>query len=578
MSTVVDYSAGVPSASAVKNAGHVGAVRYVSDPRAEWMAGKPLSRQEADAFRAEGLNLVSNFEYSKGDAKRGFAGGVADAARAASLHTDAGGPNDAPIFFSVDWDIRLSEWNSTVVEYFRGAASVIGKQRVGIYGHSRVCAWAAEDDVIGHSSTPGKRWAWQTIAWSRGAVTDCVVLLQNVVDTASNPGPVIDGVTVDVSDVLADDYGQWNTPDPAKVTEASMQKPEYNETVQFGPNCNSRWGANVINWLIHTEQGNGTAASLAAYCSRPSSGVSYHYTVRDGEVWSIVDTDLAAWSVLDANPTTINACFAGSFAEWSREEWMAREHDIKIMAWLAVQDAHKYNLPVEVIPPPYHRAPGISDHRYVTDCLRIGTHTDVGGQFPWDVLGYWVGVYSGGIAPEPVVNMIDQEADLAKGWIGKRITDGENVCPDGVGRWAQFENAYIYWSPDTGAYAIPNHVFETYADHGWEAGELGYPVGHHTVLINPDSGEAWGDVQGFQGGAIYRRYGQPGYVMTGLIRAYWNRHGFETGEFGWPISDEQSYPGGKYQDFQYGRITWAPSSVVGTHAEDDFDSIVADKK
>jgi hypothetical protein len=36
------------------------------------------------------------------------------------------------------------------------------------------------------------------------------VLYQRVIDTASNPGPVVGGIRVDVNDVLAQDCGQWN--------------------------------------------------------------------------------------------------------------------------------------------------------------------------------------------------------------------------------------------------------------------------------------------------------------------------------------------------------------------------------
>src|SRR5699024_5691159 len=226
-------------------------------------------------------------------------------------------------------------------------------------------------------------------------------------------------------------------------------KPDYTETVEFGPNNNPRHGARLTNFYLHTELGNASAASLAAYCRYPASGVSYHYTVRDGRVHCPVDTDYAAWSVLDANPSSINLCFAGSFAEWSRDQWLAREHDIKIAAWLAVQDCDKYSLSTRVIPPPYERGEGISDHRYVTQALNIGTHTDVGDNFPWDLFAHYVDVFTGNAAVEPV-NMIDEEADVAAGWIGGRITAGENECPDGVGRWARFDNGYIYWTPETG--------------------------------------------------------------------------------------------------------------------------------
>jgi N-acetyl-anhydromuramyl-L-alanine amidase AmpD len=148
-----------------------------------------------------------------------------------------------------------------------------------------------------------------------------------------------------------------------------------------------------INFFIHTEEGNGSAESLAKFCDG-SNGVSYHYTVRDGKVCDVVDTDYYSWSVLSANVFSINACFAGSRAGMSRQEWLARERDIEIVAYLAVQDARKYGFPTDVIAPPYHQAAGISDHKYVTKQLGIGNHTDVGDNFPWDVFTRYVNKYA----------------------------------------------------------------------------------------------------------------------------------------------------------------------------------------
>ncbi|WP_218003074.1 N-acetylmuramoyl-L-alanine amidase [Nocardia asiatica] len=162
-------------------------------------------------------------------------------------------------------------------------------------------------------------------------------------------------------------------------------KPEYIELDRMGRSGSSRGRARVTNFLLHTQEGNGSAESLAGYLNNPNNGVSYHYTVRDRVVVDVVDTDLASWSVLDANPFTINLCFAGSRAGWSRAEWLRIRDDIRIAAWLAVQDAKKYGFAPTVIAPPYRRGEGISDHRYVTDCLGIGDHTDVGPHFPWDV-------------------------------------------------------------------------------------------------------------------------------------------------------------------------------------------------
>ena len=175
-----------------------------------------------------------------------------------------------------------------------------------------------------------------------------------------------------------------------------MGKPEFREIDRMGNSRSPRQGARITNFLLHTQEGNGTAESLAGYLNNTANGVSYHYTVRDGVVVDVVDTDYASWSVLDANSTTINLCFAGSRASWSREQWLAIEGDIRIAAWIAVQDAKKYGFATDVIAPPYRRAAGISDHRYVTDVLGYGTHTDVGPGFPWDLFTRYVRAFADG--------------------------------------------------------------------------------------------------------------------------------------------------------------------------------------
>jgi hypothetical protein len=175
-----------------------------------------ITRAYADSLTAAGLAIVSNYQYGKpggsapSDFTRGFAGGVSDARTAWQLHTAAGGGQSAPIFFTVDDDINRDTWNTAALQWFRGINSVLGVQRTGVYGGINVCQWAAADGVVGNSRTPGHRWAWQTRSWSHGQVDPAAVLYQRVVSTASNPGPVVGGLEVDVSDALAQDCGQWN--------------------------------------------------------------------------------------------------------------------------------------------------------------------------------------------------------------------------------------------------------------------------------------------------------------------------------------------------------------------------------
>lgn len=174
------------------------------------------------------------------------------------------------------------------------------------------------------------------------------------------------------------------------VPQENSLKPDFNEYWIASPSSSARNGVKVDLFLLHTQEGDGNADSLGKYLANPANNVSYHYTVSqaaDGgvTVCDIVDTDKASWSVLSANNRSINLCFAGSKAGWTRDQWMKQSKAIEVAAYLAVQDCVKYKIPILVIPPPYKNPPGgISDHAYVTKRLKDGSHTDVGDNFPWD--------------------------------------------------------------------------------------------------------------------------------------------------------------------------------------------------
>lgn len=214
---LVDFAEHLVAPDRIAAAGFIGAIVYVSESRpGANFDFKPVSREYSDALRAAGLHVVSAYQFGKpgwpnpSDYTRGFDGGAADAATAVGLHAAAGGPASAPIFFSIDEDIDHDTWTSLAVQWFRGINSVLGVARTGIYGHARACRWAVDDGVIGHSMTSGRRWAWQTRAWSGGAREPTAVLYQSAVFTGSDPAVVVDGVHVDADDVLADDFGQWD--------------------------------------------------------------------------------------------------------------------------------------------------------------------------------------------------------------------------------------------------------------------------------------------------------------------------------------------------------------------------------
>ncbi|QAY10959.1 lysin A [Mycobacterium phage Pollywog] len=198
---------------------------------------------------------------------------------------------------------------------------------------------------------------------------------------------------------------------PPATPEVPMpeNRPDFNEFAIWSANNSVRSGKPTM-FLIHTQEGGGgdAAAENLAKWFQNSNGVSYHYTISqasDGGVTVVdcVDTDRAAWSVGNANSISINLCFAGSRAAWSRDQWMKQSNAIDVAAYLAVQDAKKYGFAPLVVPPPYTNGrPGISDHRWVTDVFKWGTHTDVGAWFPWDYFAERVAFWAnGGVATEP---------------------------------------------------------------------------------------------------------------------------------------------------------------------------------
>lgn len=200
-------------------------------------------------------------------------------------------------------------------------------------------------------------------------------------------------------------------PLPTQEQPVDSLRPDFHEYARWSPNNQSRNGTKIDLFLLHTQEGGSTkdgADNLARWLGNPANKVSYHYTVSQDPVdqgvtvVDVVDTDLAAWSVLSANNRSINLCFAGSSVKWSIDQWMRNSKAIDAAAWLAVQDCKKYGIPTTVIAPPYNAGrAGISDHAYVTKVLKDGTHSDVGPNFPWPYFASKVAEYAHG-KPAPV--------------------------------------------------------------------------------------------------------------------------------------------------------------------------------
>jgi len=200
----VDYSFSRPDLNCLKSKGKKFVLRYLSYVD----GGKNLSKSEAQAIQGAGLGLCSNWENSAGDAKGGYNAGVEYAREADKQHKACGGPPEAPIYFSVDWDASSSEISGPVSDYFRGIASVVGLARTGAYG-----SYACIDYLFDHGLIT---YGWQTYAWSNGKWDSRAHIRQY-----SNNHEMCSG-TVDYNQAMTDQYGQWGAQQPKKHYGGSM--------------------------------------------------------------------------------------------------------------------------------------------------------------------------------------------------------------------------------------------------------------------------------------------------------------------------------------------------------------------
>ena len=185
----LDYSWARPGGAAIKNAGRKFVVRYLFE---DGQGGKGLDASELADLLANGLEICLVYEAYAASPKGGRAVGVAHAEASQREINRLGLPKNSPVYFAIDWDAQAGE-QAVIDEYLRGAASVIGMERVGVYGSAQVMARCMANKTA--------TWFWQTYAWSRGQVTQGIHLYQYL------NGQNLNGA-VDYNRTSLDNYGQ----------------------------------------------------------------------------------------------------------------------------------------------------------------------------------------------------------------------------------------------------------------------------------------------------------------------------------------------------------------------------------
>lgn len=142
------------------------------------------------------------------------------------------------------------------------------------------------------------------------------------------------------------------------------------------------------------------------------------------------------------------------------------------------------------------------------------------------------------------------------GGLGWPTSELLSVAANGGGYGQAFQGGSIYNANGRSGYAVTRDIRQAYFALGGEAGRLGWPASPElTVTAN---GGGLGQV--FDGGSIYWSPGRGAFAVVGGIRAFYFSLGGETGQLGWPASNEACTAGECWQDFQNGSVYWSPST------------------
>lgn len=200
--TLLDYSAGIPSGASIIAAGHVGVIRYVSNrrPGAEWMLAKPLRSPEVADMKANGVSIVSCYQFGKNETADwlgGYDAGVYHANIGLEIHLAAGGPRTAPIYAAIDDNPTTEAQYQNIFNYIRGWESVIGKANTGVYAN-----YATTDRLVNEGVGS---WFWQH-SWNSPLPRD---ILHPAAHLHQYGYSSVGGIEVDLNRCEKAQYGQW---------------------------------------------------------------------------------------------------------------------------------------------------------------------------------------------------------------------------------------------------------------------------------------------------------------------------------------------------------------------------------
>jgi hypothetical protein len=198
-------------------------------------------------------------------------------------------PGRRPIYFGVDFD-ATDEDKPKIANYLRGAATVLGSRRVGVYGGYWVVKYCFDHALA--------TFGWQTYAWSGGHRDQRAQLYQH------RNGVHIGGVVCDRDTAYARDFGQWRQ----QTRAAAFPYPpnDYLGTPRADPHCHSGVDAierhNIARWQKKMAE-RGWRIEANGVFTRQSARICESFQAEKGLPTTAV-VDRATWGKTWSAPVT----------------------------------------------------------------------------------------------------------------------------------------------------------------------------------------------------------------------------------------------------------------------------------
>ncbi|HEY6789388.1 MAG TPA: glycoside hydrolase domain-containing protein [Trebonia sp.] len=215
-----------PATALITGNGNKFVGRYMSPDAANDHNGKNLLAGELQLLLGAGLSVIVVEESTAQRILGGHDAGVADAQHGDAV-VKALGMAGMPVYFGCDFDAAPQQQDS-INDYLRGAASVIGVRRVGLYSGFWPMTRAFNAGLI--------TYGWQAYAWSAvtAGMQDPPQSTQVSVDgrefwfdvraqVRQVGGVTIGDASCDIDEAVSADFGQW--PRPATAPTPTSQFP-----------------------------------------------------------------------------------------------------------------------------------------------------------------------------------------------------------------------------------------------------------------------------------------------------------------------------------------------------------------